>query len=284
MSLRKGNNKPWEKEKKPNFFGEYNDSNPNNPSHKVNLPTNFELRSIFLEDIDQAVFQEFHNRFLIMEKPLALLSGDAEISSLQNMNSENFDNDKEFMQWPLFVYSRTDTKKMYRTNPSYKRVLYVVPKKKAQGIVFEEYIAQGPINWELTYEFQFLTHYREACNDLEEQLNYYFRNKRNIINFNNERFSVGPISSNDKVVEVNLASRENSDETSVYVGTFRLKVWCWTRDLSDMQKRERPNSYTLTMVIKDEDGKVTNQTKDEIYVEQYIIKQDFEPEEPIEPS
>ena len=174
------------------FFGPFNDSNDMNVSHKVDQPTNFNLSAITLEDIDQGIFREFDKRFVIGDKIMALYSGDAETTSLPMMNAENYDVAKGFLSWPFLIYTRTDTKKIWRTSPAYKKVMYAVPKKKAQGIVIEEYISEGPINYELLYEFKFITYFREHCNQMEEQMNFYFRNKRSTFNVGTEKFTIGP--------------------------------------------------------------------------------------------
>lgn len=266
------------------FFGPYNDSNKANSSHKVDQPTNFNLQAITLEDIDQSVYQEFNNRFVIGDKKMTLLTGDAETTSLPIMNAENFDPQKGFLAWPLFVFTRTDTKRMLRTNPTVKKVLYAIPKKKAQGIVIEEYLSEGPINYELLYEFKFITYFRESCNQMEEQFNHYFRNKRNIIVVSNERFSIGP-ENKDDFGNLEMVSREEASQVTMYILTFRLKMWAWTRrGTEDMQKRERPNSYTLNMVMRDEIGRVCNTSKDVIQIEQFIITNHTKPDEKIDPT
>lgn len=248
----------------------YNDSNPYNASHEANLPTNFELKTITLEDIDQGLFIEFNKRFVIRDKQMPLISGDAEIASISMQNYEQFDTEKGYLNPPFLIFTRTAAEKKFRTNPTYKKVLYSVPKKKAQGVVFEEYISEGPINYELTYEFKFVTDFRESVNQMEQQLNAYFRNKRNIFTVNSERFSVGPTDQN-KVGDLEIMNREELSMNTLYVLTFNLKVWCYTFDASTVQKRERPNSYSLNMVVKNDDGDVLGETVDKIQVEQFDI-------------
>lgn len=265
------------------FFGSYNDSNKHNSSHKVTIPTNFNLPSITLEDIDQGVFQEFNNRFIVDGKQMPLFNGDAETTSLPFMNEEKFDHQKGFLAWPFFVFTRTSTNKMFRTSPAFKQVLYAVPKKKAQGIVIEEYISTGPINYELEYEFKFITYFREECNNMEEQMNAYFKNKRNVFVVCNERFSIGPVNK-DKIGSIEMIGRDEASQITMYVITFNLKVWAWTRDMQDMQKRERPNSYTLTFAVKDKIGDDCIRTTDVIQLEQFTIDNNTDPNTLINPT
>lgn len=286
MSLGK-NQKPIKSQLgKWSIFGKgTNTSNPHNSSHQEDTPTDFNLSTITLEDIDQGVFQEFHNRFVIDDRNMALFSGDAETTSLPMMNYEQYDQEKGFLNWPFFVYTRTESNKILRTNPSYKQVIYATPKKKAQGIVIEEYITEGPINYELIYEFKFITYFREEANAMEQQMNYYFRNKRNIIVVGKERFSIGP--AQNPLCTIDLVSRNEAAQITMYVLNFKLKLWCWTRDLLTMQKRERPNSYSFNFVVKD--GSPEAQTsrivsKESINLEQYVVTNKTGPDELIDPT
>lgn len=276
MALRKPNKKPFEVPNKNNIYGPYNDSDPMNYSHKENEPHNFNLRQITLEDIDQAVFSEFNERFYVNGSLMKLYNGDAETTSLPMMNYENYDQAKQFLSWPFFIYTRTDTKKVYRSNPVNKRITYAIPKKKAQGIVIEEYITAGPINYELTYQFKFVSYYRASCNEIEQQLNHYFRNKRNMILLGNERFSIGPADGNN-VSTLEMVDRDSPGSITMYVLNFNLKLYCWTMDLSDMQKRERPNSVTMNMVIKDD-----NAENNEAEVERFVVENQTKPNEIID--
>lgn len=272
-------NKGLRKNDYKHLENKYNDSNVHNPSHDSNLPTNFELKDISLEDVDQSVWTEFNKRFSIMDRELPLVKGDADISSINMSYFELYDKDKQYISGPIFVFMRTSSQKMFRTNPSYKRVLYSVPKKKAQGIVFEEYISEGPINWELVYSFKYITQLREAANDMEEQLNYYFRNKRNIIVCNGERFSIGP-ASGAQITEVDLANFDDAGSRSLYVIDFALKVWCWTIDSKTVQKRERPNKFTFDIVVKDGEGNEISSDKDTINIERYNVNLNNYPKKP----
>lgn len=249
MAIRKPGVKP-NKVSYDQTKNEFNDSSSKNSSHKSNMPTNFELKSIFLEDIDRAVFQEFNKRFLIKDKQMPLMSADAELSAIEMQNYEQFDQDKKFLNGPFFFYTRTITQPKYRTNPTYKQVIYSVPIMKAQGVVYEEYISEGPINHELTYDFTFITDFREYTNQMQQHISDYFKNKRNIIVVYNERFSIGP-ADYTSMFKVDVVNKEEIGSKTQYVLSFSLKVYCWTRDLRNMQKRERPNSYTLEIVASD---------------------------------
>ena len=235
----------------------FNDSNINNPTHQSGLPTNFDLKSITLEDLDRAVYMEFNRRFKIKNRFMSLIILDAELTSMQFQNYEMFDKDKEYLNSPYFTFFRKESIPKYRTNPAYKKVVYVVPKQKANGIVYEEWITEGVLSYDLIYELKFISNFREYTNIMEKEMRHYFRNKRNIIIVNNERFSIGS-EDGEKLSELEIINRENIDQKTMYVTTWTLKFECFTRDLSTMQKRERPNKYTFDLTVKD--GQIT--TKD----------------------
>lgn len=267
-----------------NIFGKgTNTSNKHNASHQAELPTNFNLAAITLESIDQGVYQEFNNRFVIGDKNMVLFSGDAETTSLPMMNFESFDQGKGFLNWPFFVFTRTETNKVLRTSPTFKQVLFAVPKMKAQGIVIEEYLSEGPINYELIYDFKFITYFREEANQMEQQMNHYFRGKRNIIEICKERFSVGP--AQQQLCTLDMVNRDEAAQMTMYVLTMKLKVWCWTRRGSeDMQKRERPNSYSFEFIIKDKGKKNNNTAANAINVEEFVIVNTPKPTDIIDPT
>ena len=228
----------------------YNNSSVNNPSHKANLPTNYNIKPITLEDCDRCVYEEFNKRFIIGEKQMPIILLDAELTSIHMQNIEQFDVSKGFLNGPFFTVFRKKSAPKYRTSPTYKKVVYTVPKQKKNGIVFEDWITDGPLAYDLFYEFKFITNFREHTNEFETQMRHYFRNKRNIIVCNNERFSIGP-SSLDALVELELVNRESIEQRTLYVLTYSLILDCFTRDLSTMQKRERPNKYTLDISVDD---------------------------------
>lgn len=253
MSKFKSFFKPWERKNKSQAIDiiNTNDTNLHNSSHKVDHDTNFNLRSISLTDIDLVVKLEFHERFNIDGELIPLYFGDAPSNSLENMNSDKFDEEKDFLQLPFFIFSRITSTPKYRSNPGKKYILYAVPKKKAQGTVIEEYISTGPQNWELIYEFKFATHYRESANEMEIQFQRYFMNKRNIINLEGERFSIGS-AQQGQLTTLDIVNGDNDADATIYVVSCQLKMFCWTRDLDQMEKRERPNSYTIDIIVRDD--------------------------------
>lgn len=246
----------------------YNETNLANFSHEVNLPTNFNLKTITLEDIDMAVFQEFNNRFKIGEKIMPLIILDAEVSSLHNANYLQFDKNKQFLNGPYFTIFRTDCKPLRRTSPTYKKVIYSRPISSANGIVFEEYITEGPKEYNLFYELKFITNYREYTNQMEAEMRHFFRNKRNMIICNNERFVIGPDDQN-QLSKLEMVNREDVALRTLYVTTFTLKLWCFTRDLSNMQKRLRPNTFTLDITAQDSLNKEEESSK--INIERFDV-------------
>lgn len=229
--------------------------------------------TITLEDVDQGLWIEFNKRFVIMGKQMPLIPGDAEVTSIHMQNFEQFDMEKGYLNGPFLIFTRTSTEKKFRTNPGYKKVLYTVPKMKAQGVVIEEYIGEGPINYELVYDFKFVSNFREAMNQMEEQLNNYFRNKRNIFTVNNERFSIGP-TDQGKIGDLEMVNKEDGSQRTLYVLNFRLKVWCYTFDASKVQKRERPNTFQIDIIVKDDKDVVIEENSDKITIEHQGIYTD----------
>lgn len=262
----------------PHLVSTYNQSSANNPSHISNLPTNFNVKSITLEDCDRVVFEEFNKRFIIGEKQMPMILLDTEVASLQMQNAEQFDLDKGFLNGPFFTIFRTKSIPKFRTNPAYKKAIYTIPKQKANGIVYEEWIIDGPLSYDLIYEVKFLTHYREYTNEMETQMRHYFRNKRNIIICNNERFSIGPVEQ-DTLSDLEIVSREEVSERTMYVSTFTLKLECFTRDMSSMQKRERPNKYTIDIAVTERD-KVQKDSTIELLADRINIDIDPYPAKP----
>jgi len=256
----------------------YNTSGINNYSHKEDIHTNYNLTSITLEDLDMAVYTEFNKRFRIGEKEMPVLLLDAEVSSLMNQNYEQFDQDKGFLNLPFLTMFRTKTTRIRKTNPTNKMVAYAIPVKKANGIVIEEYITEAPIEYELLYELKLITNYRQSTNEMEEQMAYYFRNKRNMILFNGERFVIGPASS-DTLGEVEIINRETIDQRTLYMTTYTLRMWAYTRDVSNMQKRERPNKFQLDINVKDSVN--TESSSSIINVERYELDTNKLPDHPI---
>lgn len=246
----------------PTYLPNENDSNPNNFSHQSNLPTNFNLKSISLEDCDQAVYLEFDKRFHIGENDMSLIMLDAELTSIREQNLQQWDKDKEFLNGPFFTMIRKESIPKFRTNPSIKKIIYAVPIAKENGVVIEEYIYDGPLSYDLIYDFKFISNYREYSNKFEEQFRYYFRNKRNIIVCSNERFSIGP--NGDTFSSVELINSTSVEQRTYYVTSYELKLECFLRDLSNMQKRERPNNFLLSFDVQDVHGKKVIETIEQI--------------------
>jgi hypothetical protein len=234
----------------------YNQSNYKSPSQNENVPTNFNLKTILPEHIDMAVFAEFNNRFKIGEKIMPVILLDAEVSSLKNQNYIQFDENKGFLNGPYFTMFRTKEQPLGRTNPSNKQIMYVVPKSKANGIVYEEYICEPPKRKIFYYEFKFITNYREYSNQMDVQFSDYFKNKRNQIICETERFVIAP-EDQDTLSELEMINREDVALRTLYCLTYKLKLFCFTRDLSNMQKRERPNNYMLDISVTDSLGDTT---------------------------
>lgn len=252
-----------------NLRTNYNTSNYNNYSHKEDFRTNYNLTNITLEDLDMAVYNEFNKRFHIGEKDMPILLLDAEVPALMNDNYEQFDLDKGFLNLPFLTLFRTKTTRLRKTNPANKMVAYAIPKKKENGIVFEEYITEAPIEFELEYEIKFITNFRQSTNEMEQQMAYYFRNKRNMILFNGERFVISPVSQ-DTLGEVEIINRETIDQRTLYMTTYNLKMWAYTRNIATMQKRERPNRFLLDITVKDSVN--TESSSDVINVERYDLE------------
>lgn len=227
-----------------------NDSSPENFSRLSNLPTNFNLKTITLEDCDQAVFLEFHKRFKIGENFQSIILLDAELTSLKEQNYEQYDKARNSLSGPFFTMIRKESKPKYRTNPSIKKVVYAIPISKPDGVIIEEYIYDGPISYDLIYEFKFISSFREYSNKFEEQFRYYFRNRRNIIVCKEERFSIGPVDPNS-FSSFEIRNSDTADQKSFFVSTYELKLECFIRDLTNMQKRERPNKIHVDFNVKD---------------------------------
>lgn len=233
--------------------------------NEIDPNTNFVLKPITLEDLDKLVFDTFNNRFTINEKQLNLITLDADLISMEYENPQQFDKDKGYLNLPYFTIWRKSTKKLTRTATSNKSVIYSIPKSKGnQGIVYEEYICPPPIFLELEYDLQFITTFRQSTNDFEQAMLDVFKNKRISLELYGERFELSPIDS-ETLGSLEIVDREGSNGQSLYVVSYNLKLWAYTRDLKDVQKRERINSFSLKIVEKN-----GNQVEQEI--QSIIIK------------
>jgi hypothetical protein len=243
MALRRPNRGSL-KEEYPPSFSNYNVTSDGNPSHLVNETGNEFLRPITLENIDEAVFTEFNRRFTIAGRQVNLILLDADVAAMQYEQFENFDKTKQYINFPYFTMWRSDVSPLFRTSPSNKPIIYAIPTNKPQGVVYTEYIMPPPQMLKFTYNFQFLTTFREYTNHFEEQMLKYFQNKRNVLLLDNERFEIMPAESTT-LGSLEITDREGASGQSVYVLKFDLIVIGYLRKLEDIQKRERPNTYTI---------------------------------------
>lgn len=228
----------------PQIYSTYNQTNDLNPSNLVDPETNFFLRSLSLENIDQCVFETFHRRFTVATKLVNLIPLDAEVASMRFENPQNYDVGKQYLNLPYFTMWRSATNPLTRTSSTNKPTTYVVPQMKPQGVVYTEYIMPPPQLLKLNYTFKFITTYREHLNEFEAHMLEYFKNKRNIIIWDSERFEIMP---NEQFVLgiLETVEREGTVGQSLYVITYELQVIGYTRDISQIQKRERPNTYSF---------------------------------------
>lgn len=214
----------------------YNATNAQNPSHLVDERSNFNLRPITLEDIDKAVFAQFDRFFKVKKRLLPLVKLDADIASLKVENPEVFDNIKRYLNPPYITFQRTGKKTIGRTSPSYKPIVYSKPVDTPQGIVVEEWIVSPPIRIQLSYQFVFTSAYRTHTNLLEEQIEFYFRNKRAVIRHDNELFEIFPEDPDQKT------SLEITEDK--YIITLNTFVTGYLR-LEPVLKRIRPNKLDV---------------------------------------
>lgn len=244
----------------PKNFSNYNETGDGNPSHLVDQYTNFVLRPITYENLDEAVFKEFHNRWTISNKQLPILLLDAEVASLPAQNYMQFDQVKGYLNLPYFTMWRSKVSPLYRSSPSNKPVVFAIPKKKEQGIVYEEWITPPPKVERLSYTFKFMTVYREHVNHFEAYMNDYFKNKRNVIVLDWERFEIMPSNSEERGT-LEVVDREGVNGQSLYVITYELDLIAYTRRKEDIQKRERKNTVDIRITERS-GGKITtlNQT------------------------
>jgi len=241
MSLRKRARNGY-----PQVTSTYNETSDLNPSHLPNQNGDFILRDITLENIDQAVWETFNRRFTVAEKSLNLIPLDADVAAFKFQNPGQFDDSTGYMNFPYFTMWRTGVgpENNIRSSPSNKPIIYTIPKQKAQGVVYEEYIMPAPQLLRATYTFKFVTTYREHTNQFEQHMLDYFKNKRNLIVVDNERFEMMPVTS-AQPSSLDVADRDGSKGYSLYILTYELAVICYLRDSNQVQKRERPNTYTL---------------------------------------
>lgn len=242
-----------------------------NYSHLVDEYSNYSLRPITLENIDEVIFREFNRRWKIAGKELDLLMLDAEVASLRFQNPEKFDTIKEFLNLPYFTCWRTASSPLYRTSPSNKPAIYVIPTMKPQGVVYEEWITPHPIMLKFPYIFKFMSTLRDNINTFERYMLEYFKNKRNVLVLDGERFEIQPADSK-KPSELEVKDREGENGQTLYILTYNIDVIGYLRDLKDIQKRERPNTIVLTMSEKTVDGNGDSETLNKIETRFLTIK------------
>jgi hypothetical protein len=242
MALRKSTKKEY-----PAVFSDYNNTPASNPSHLVDDNTNFNLRPITLENIDEVVWSAFNTRFNIGGKYITLIPLDADVASLKFQNPLQFNEKKGYLNLPYFTMWRSSTAPMTRTSPTNKPIIYAIPKQKPQGVVYEEWIMPPPQMLKVNYTFKFVTSFREHLNQFEQYMLEYFKNKRNILILDNERFEIQP-SNLEQISSIEVADKEGSVGQSLYIATYELFVTAYLRDISQIQKRERPNIMSLQIV------------------------------------
>lgn len=241
MSLKKRNKLEGVQKIEP-----WNETSPLNPSHYVDMNTNFVLRPIGYENIDQAMFNAFDKLFKIKGKQIGVIQLDAEVASTIFQSYEQLNNYKKYINLPYFTMWRSDSSPFYRVSPSYKPVVYVVPKMKPQGLVYEEWITPTPQLQKLTYVFKFLTNYRSSANEFEEQMMRHFKNRRVIIQVDNERFELSSTEI-DSLGKLEAVEREGVENQTLYTLTYEMVLLCYLRKAEDIQKRERPNRLRLKL-------------------------------------
>jgi hypothetical protein len=242
MSLR-----PRNKYNLPPVISNFNTTAPSNPSHAVDDTTDFVLRTISLENLDEAVFKTFDKRFTIAGKQLNLIELDSEVASQRFENPEQFNKIKQYLNLPYFTMWRPDAgTQFFRTSPSFKPIIYCIPKMKPQGLVYTEWITTAPIFYKFPYNLLFLTTYRENANTFEQYMMQYFKNKRAIICLENERFEIQPVNPK-KLADMETTDRDGKSGQSIYKLSYNLELVAYTRKAEDIQKRERVNRYIVNI-------------------------------------
>ena len=251
MSLSK--NKINKREFFPQVNSNFNQSSENHYVHLVDEQTNYFLRPISYETIDEAVFNNFNNKFKVGGKLQSLILLDKEAASIRYENYGQYDLLTEYLIPPFFTMWRVGTSPLFRTSPAHKIINYLKPVKKDGGLIYEEYIMPAP-RWEvLTYDFKFITNFRERINEIEDQFNEYFKNKRNVITLDTgEKFEIKPKNQDERGSLEKLTRNSNQLQFS-YVISYQFDVIGYIRKNENIQKRERPNKIEYS--IQENDGK-----------------------------
>lgn len=184
------------------------------------------------------------------KKPIDLILLDAEVAAYKLQHPEQFDKIKEYLNLPYFIMWRESSKPLFRTSPAQKFVIYTVPVNRPQGLVYEEYVTPAPILMRFPFVFKFLSTFRENTNQFEQQMANYFKNKRNLLILDGERFEIMP-ANKDELGSLEIVDREGQGRT-LYITTYNLEVIGYLRDLKDIQKREAVNTIALKITEKTE--------------------------------
>lgn len=221
-----------------------NDSNPMNFSHRTEQEnTSFELQVIELEDLDMMVINFFDNYFTIDGKNLRLINGMVDVASVKFLYPEIYNQEKETFIKPIFTVKRTNVSPKFRSNASYKPNVYVIPQMKPQGLVYTEYTVTPVKYIDIEYEFIFLTTFKDTQNELITAIREYFANKRNILEMNGERFTIRPTDDLERLFDNDESTDINRPKE--YILSFSMTLEGYLRSKDSIQKRERPNNYTV---------------------------------------
>ncbi len=260
MSLGKKKNVTEEQFKNRNEFPElypdFNDTSSLNYSQWVDEDGNFNPREIDYELIDKSVYESLNQRFMIAGKPMPIIVLDRDFLSVRYENYQQYDTLQEYLSPPFFTMYRTGTRPLWRVNPLYKPTIYSIPKKKDVGVVYELY-KMPPPRWEImTYEFKFISNYRERANEFENQMNEYFKNKRNIITIDTgDRFVIKPSNQDERAITEKLAGSSNNIQR-VYALTYTLEVIGYLRDPKLVEKVEKKSVIEYQII---ESGKISGE-------------------------
>ncbi len=256
MSLkkRKGKDLPeniTERKQFPEIYSDFNQTASNNPSHLVDENTNYFQRDITYEMIDKSVYDFFNEKLLVSHFNMPLILLDRDFMSMRYENYMQYDTLNEYLNPPFFTMYRNAVKPLWRVSPANKMVSYTIPKLKNSIVYYEQYLSPPP-RWEiLTYEFKFISNYRERTNEFENQMNELFKNKRNIVFVDTgERFEIKPEDQNTRSELEKMYGSTNQIQR-VFVLTYRFEVHCYIRLASNTQKKERKSIIEYSIVESD---------------------------------
>lgn len=235
----------------PDFDTDYNQTSDLHPTRDVDQQTNWFLRPITYEIIDEAVFNYFDQRFTIAAKAMPLINLDSDITTQRQRHYQQHDKLKEFLNPPFLTMWRSGTGAMpgLRVSPMNRATsIYTIPEQRPNGIVYVQYITPPP-RWEtLSYELTFVSTYRERTNAFEEQMNELFKNKRIVIVIDTgERFEMR-IANGDQRGELERTHPSNNELQSLYFVKYSLELWAYLRDPDNVKKREKKNAVSIDIV------------------------------------